>query len=427
MYDHIWICLAAPLFASRNGNTNSLVLNSSTRNFSRVIVRQSLVEQTAVDMKKLVDFLYEDLPHLFDDKGIDRTAYDERVKFRDPITKHDTISGYLFNIAMLKRLFRPDFQLHWVKQMYLMNSTRWTMVMTFMLLPWKPELIFTGTSEMGVNPETNKFCSHVNNDYFSVEGLLDVFKQLRIYKTPDLESPNYQILKRTATYEVCNIFLFMHYWSKVCLSPTFMFLNVQELMIVLLYHHLCLSSATCQGVLNDCPFFLESHLKIYQNYCWGLGIIETSRNGVKRLEEVSVSCRGAERVQLMKAWLSALKETEMLSNDEQQHALEEQKQSPKKDNSLVLYYDPDMGEPMTFHDVFLYSQALEGISICMILQAPNEDEVSLLELYGICLTGGKEVQYAIVSSIQDLAKAFSGNKMAKREELLQFAEGAITV
>ncbi|GAA0173454.1 actin binding motor protein [Lithospermum erythrorhizon] len=150
---------------------------------------------------------------------------------------------------------------------------------------------------------------------------------------------------------------------------------------------------------------------------------------VKRLEEVSVSCRGAERVQLMKAWLSALKETEMLSNDEQQHALEEQKQSPKR-QPLVLYYDPDMGEPMTFHDVFLYSQALEGISICMILQAPNEDEVSLLlELYGICLTGGKEVQYAIVSSVQDLAKAFSGYQdevLAKREELLQFAEGAIT-
>lgn len=30
-----------------------------------------------------------------------------------------------------------------------------------MLLPWKPELIFTGTSVMGINPETGKFCSHV--------------------------------------------------------------------------------------------------------------------------------------------------------------------------------------------------------------------------------------------------------------------------
>eukprot|EP00268_Persea_americana_P012585 TRINITY_DN15353_c0_g1_i3.p1 TRINITY_DN15353_c0_g1~~TRINITY_DN15353_c0_g1_i3.p1 ORF type:complete len:109 (-),score=3.44 TRINITY_DN15353_c0_g1_i3:181-507(-) len=29
---------------------------------------------------------------------------------------------------------------------------RWTMVMRFVLLPWKPELVFTGTSIMGINP-----------------------------------------------------------------------------------------------------------------------------------------------------------------------------------------------------------------------------------------------------------------------------------
>lgn len=72
--------------------------------------------KSTVDVEGLVGFLYKDLPHLFDDQGIDQTAYDEFVKFRDPITKHDTISGYLFNIALLKMLFRPEFQLHWVKQ-----------------------------------------------------------------------------------------------------------------------------------------------------------------------------------------------------------------------------------------------------------------------------------------------------------------------
>ncbi|GAB2216544.1 hypothetical protein Droror1_Dr00024319, partial [Drosera rotundifolia] len=60
---------------------------------------------------------------------------------------------------------------------------------------------FTGISVMGINPETGKFCSHVNNDYFFVEGLLDVFIQLRIYKTPDLETPKYLILRRAADYE----------------------------------------------------------------------------------------------------------------------------------------------------------------------------------------------------------------------------------
>ena len=33
--------------------------------------------------------------------------------------------------------------------------------MKFILLPWKPELVLTGTSIMGINPQTGKFCSHV--------------------------------------------------------------------------------------------------------------------------------------------------------------------------------------------------------------------------------------------------------------------------
>lgn len=92
----------------------------TTQNYSKWAVRLSLVDQSppksTVDMERVVDFLYQDLVHLFDDQGIDRTAYDERVKFRDPITKHDSITGYLLNIAFLKTVFTPKFQLHWVKQ-----------------------------------------------------------------------------------------------------------------------------------------------------------------------------------------------------------------------------------------------------------------------------------------------------------------------
>lgn len=71
---------------------------------------------SAADAERLCEFLRADLPHLFDDVGIDRSAYDDRVRFRDPITRHDTIDGYLFNIRLLKLLFRPDFYLHAVKQ-----------------------------------------------------------------------------------------------------------------------------------------------------------------------------------------------------------------------------------------------------------------------------------------------------------------------
>ncbi|KAE8736095.1 SOUL heme-binding family protein isoform 3 [Hibiscus syriacus] len=152
-------------------------------------VEQSSPPKPTVDVEGLVSFFYDDLPHLFDDQGIDRTAYEDQVKFRDPITKHDTISGYLFNISFLKNIFRPLFQLHWVKQTGPYEiTTRWTMVIKSMLLPWKPELVFTGTSVMGINPNNGKFCTHVdfwdsieNNEYFSLEGLWDVFRQVRKY------------------------------------------------------------------------------------------------------------------------------------------------------------------------------------------------------------------------------------------------------
>ncbi|XP_022956991.1 protein MLP1 homolog [Cucurbita moschata] len=163
------------------------------------------------------------------------------------------------------------------------------------------------------------------------------------------------------------------------------------------------------------------------------------RQTIQRLEEAAMSCRGPERAQLMKRWLVVLKEVKKLSDApseekaktlEQHLAFEDAKENPRKP-AIVLYYDPDVGgEPMNFCDVFLQSQALEGITVSMILEAPNEEEVSLLlDMFGLCLVGGKEVHNAVVSSIQDLAKSFSSyddEVLVKREELLQFAQSAIS-
>ncbi|KAL9687003.1 hypothetical protein QQ045_031399 [Rhodiola kirilowii] len=169
----------------------------------------------------------------------------------------------------------------------------------------------------------------------------------------------------------------------------------------------------------------------------GVRNFKSLKQTVKRLEESAVSCHGKERTELLRRWLAVLKEIEKLSggaaedrekNDElPSHEAKDESQKP----SLVLYHDDGYGgEPMTFLDLFLHSQALEGITLSMILEAPNEEEVSLLlDMFGLCLTGGKEVHLAIVSSIQDLAKAFSSYNdevLVKREELLQFAQGAIS-
>ncbi|KAK9123617.1 hypothetical protein Sjap_013219 [Stephania japonica] len=167
--------------------------------------------------------------------------------------------------------------------------------------------------------------------------------------------------------------------------------------------------------------------------------IQSYRATVKNLEELSVSCTGNERIQLLRKWLVALVEIERLSGTFLDHKETTHEPLPDSNESKdfsrrllsVLYSDPDLGvEPMIFRDVFLYSQALEGMTLSMILEAPDEEEVSLLvELFGRCLIGGKEVHKAIICSLQELAKAFSRYQeeiLAKKGELLQFAQAAMS-
>ncbi|KAL1201317.1 hypothetical protein V5N11_022431 [Cardamine amara subsp. amara] len=174
--------------------------------------------------------------------------------------------------------------------------------------------------------------------------------------------------------------------------------------------------------------------KLFQDRI-GVGAFKSVNQTIQRLEEAAVSYRGHERALLITRWLTVLKEidraTDSSVKDKQMTSEEQLASDEAKRREWVLYYDPDIGgEPLNFRDVFLQSHALEGIVLSMIIEPPHDEEVTLLlEIFGLCLNGGKEVHDAIVSSMQDLATVFSSYKdevLVKQDELLQFAQNAIT-
>ena len=83
-----------------------------------------------------------DISAYFGRSGIlDAARYEERMAFEDPLTRYDTLSGYLFNIQMLRRVFAPTIHLHDVKRTgELELTTRWTMGMRLAANPLQVRL-----------------------------------------------------------------------------------------------------------------------------------------------------------------------------------------------------------------------------------------------------------------------------------------------
>lgn len=182
-------------------------------------------EERDFDLGPLIQFLREDLTHLFDDQGIDQSRYTPNVDFEDPITKHSNLGGYLANIAFLKKVFAPTFTLLDIRATGRFEiTTRWAMEMkpTFTrLLPgvlqryWNPVLNFTGTSILTVDPYTQRFSSHIdtwdsisNQKYFSLEAFYHVLSQIFDFRRVPLglEAPRYQLLLKRSEYEVRKYF-----------------------------------------------------------------------------------------------------------------------------------------------------------------------------------------------------------------------------
>lgn len=183
----------------------------STSTSPRATVSAS--EMTPEESTALCEALAEDLTHLFDARGIDAALYAPDVSFEDPLTKYESFAGYAFNIQMLRRVFSPEYVMHDIYQSGPWEiTTRWTMTMAVPAFPfvWRPRLTFTGTSIMGVDPETKRVRTHVdtwdsieNQRHLSPEGVAEVLKQIFDFtQTPDLDTPGYVVLKKRRDYEV---------------------------------------------------------------------------------------------------------------------------------------------------------------------------------------------------------------------------------
>lgn len=162
-------------------------------------------------MQETRDFLRTDLQRLFNSGEITTSRYSRDIRFEDPISKYDSLDGYLLNIRALRTFFHIKFDLHTIDVSAPEEITaRWTMSMEFWLLPWKPTLLFTGRTFYTVNPDNGLVLSHTdvwdavsNNRFLSLEALQHVLRMfLEVQLTPSLETPRYSVLRKTRDYEI---------------------------------------------------------------------------------------------------------------------------------------------------------------------------------------------------------------------------------
>jgi len=167
----------------------------------------------------LANELREELPQLFDINYTPKwDLYEEKVEFMDPLNKFEGIKKYRDNIQLLKDspLFTGGkMDLHEVTVLDPSTVfTRWTLAMTFKAFPWKPRLLFTGTTKYTINPQSGLVTRHEDtwdsiddNNPVSLEAVVDLVGQLspiapiaaagvRTLKRAGEEAAPYSVLRR---------------------------------------------------------------------------------------------------------------------------------------------------------------------------------------------------------------------------------------
>ncbi|KAG1660083.1 hypothetical protein FOA52_011149 [Chlamydomonas sp. UWO 241] len=164
-------------------------------------------------MEEARSFLEQDLVKIFASGEPTRARYSPTIRFEDPITSYNDLDGYTFNMKLLKSLFNIDFKLH---SMEVTGddavTARWTMNMEMWLLPWKPNLLFTGRTFYKVDLPSGLITSHIDvwdalrhNRFLSVEAVQHVLRMfMQVQLKPAIESHKYDVLLKFKDHEIRN-------------------------------------------------------------------------------------------------------------------------------------------------------------------------------------------------------------------------------
>eukprot|EP01024_Parvocaulis_polyphysoides_P041747 TRINITY_DN38311_c0_g1_i1.p1 TRINITY_DN38311_c0_g1~~TRINITY_DN38311_c0_g1_i1.p1 ORF type:complete len:379 (-),score=46.00 TRINITY_DN38311_c0_g1_i1:153-1289(-) len=179
------------------------------------IVAQVAVEKVGIDKQYVMEdaarFIKQEFSEIFKIGNITKSRYAEDIVFQDPVVNIQGIDQYQFMLSVFKTLFNNRFQLLSIEPSGGNQLRgRFTGIFELWALPWRPELKITGESIFTIDPATGKILKHQdiwdkldNNNFVSIEGVADIIRSiLKVSLKPNLESPEFLLLKKNKDYEI---------------------------------------------------------------------------------------------------------------------------------------------------------------------------------------------------------------------------------
>lgn len=172
-------------------------------------------------MEDVLQYLHDTTPTIFT-KGVtpDYSKYSPNVQFTDPLNNFNGIDRHAANIDFLCDSFvfcDATLDYHDIRILPPSAShfpdvirARWSLCMTFRLVPWKPRLLFTGLTDYVVDVDSGQIARHIDywdsladSSFFSFPALRDFVSMcLPTYPVRFDVVPDFKLLLRTDSFQI---------------------------------------------------------------------------------------------------------------------------------------------------------------------------------------------------------------------------------